>query len=221
MALKNLPKEKEWDYFWSLDQTEKFKKESWSKKRIMRILSRLLSKDMKVLDAGCGSGFFSGFFCDSGIDTCSLDYSQEALDICNQITSGRSKLLKKDILDPILSDDISQKFDLIFTDGLLEHFLKDDQSRILINFRNLLVSDGLIVTFVPNKWSPWQLIRPFYMPGIVEYPFTLRKLVDLNEKNGMKVISKGGVNTFPFKFSPDNIFGELFGMLLYTISQKN
>ena len=46
------------------------------------------------------------------------------------------------------------------------------------------------------------------------------QLVDLNERNGLKVIEKGGVNTFPFAFSPDKMIGSVFGMLLYTISEK-
>ena len=84
----------------------------------------------------------------------------------------------------------------------------------------LLADDGSLVTFVPNRWSPWELIRPFYMPGIEEAPFVLSELIELHERNGLCVIQKGGVNTLPFRLSPDKWFAEQFGMLLYTIARK-
>jgi len=64
------------------------------------------------------------------------------------------------------------------------------------------------------------LIRPFLMPGIEEKPFVLRQLVELNHRDGLVVIEKGGVNVFPFSLSPDKFFGHLFGMLLFVVAKK-
>lgn len=119
-----------------------------------------------------------------------------------------------------LSKIVSDKFDLIFSDGLLEHFSPTDQDKIVTNLSGVLASDGVLVTFVPNRWSPWELIRPFFMPGIEEDPFVLSQLIDLNERNGLKPLTSGGLNTVPFAFSPDGLLGSMWGMLLYTISKK-
>ena len=119
-----------------------------------------------------------------------------------------------------MASDIDDRFDLIFSDGLFEHFSKTDQDKIFKNLISLLSDKGVIVTFVPNKFSPWELIRPFFMPGIKEAPFVLSELVDLNQRNGAEVIGRGGINVFPFALSPDKIIGHLFGMLLFTISKK-
>ena len=78
---------------------------------------------------------------------------------------------------------------------------------------------GHIVTFVPNRWSPWELIRPFFMPGIAEKPFVLNELLDLNRRNDLAIVESGGVNVLPYAVSPE-MMGPAFGMLLYTVAKK-
>jgi 2-polyprenyl-3-methyl-5-hydroxy-6-metoxy-1,4-benzoquinol methylase len=215
-----LPQSKDWDHYWSLDKTKRFTQVSWSKKRIMRILERYVLRGGRALDAGCGSGFFSEYFIRQGMHTHSLDYSQEALKVAEAMTGGRAHLVKGDLLDAQLLKEMSGQFDLIFSDGLLEHFSFADQNKIITHLKNLLSAQGVLVTFVPNRWSPWELIRPLYMPGIEETPFILKDLLHLQDINGLRVVEKGGINTFPWAFSPDKTLGPLFGMLLYTITSK-
>jgi SAM-dependent methyltransferase len=214
-----LPKAQDWSRFWDLDRTEQFTKVGWAKRRIIGVVQPYIDKGKKALDAGCGSGFFSKYFCDQGMETVSLDYSEKALHIAQQMTEGRTKIAQKDLLSPHLSEELEGPFDLIFSDGLLEHFSKEDQDKILRNYKALLSHQGVVITFVPNRWSPWQLLRPLYMPGIEEIPFLLRELVDLNQRNGLHVIEQGGINTLPFAFSPDRYVGHLWGMLLFTIAK--
>jgi len=215
------PQANDWNRFWSLDQTKKFTKVSWSKRRIIKVLAPFVGKNKRAFDAGCGSGFFSKYFCDQGMETVALDYSKEALRIAHEITAGKAKPIQYDLVSrPDLCNTIGT-FDLIFTDGLMEHFSSSDQDAIMKNLLACLNEQGVLVTFVPNRWSPWELIRPFFMPGIEEIPFTIGQLKQLNERNGLKVIQSGGVNTWPFAFSLDKLIGSVFGMLLYTIAQKS
>ena len=113
---------------------------------------------------------------------------------------------------------MNERFDLIFTDGLLEHFSTKEQDAILQNFISVLAPGGVIVTVVPNRFSPWELIRPIFMPGIEEKPFTLRGLISLHKRNGMAILDQGGVNVIPFCFSPDRLLGGHCGMLLYCVA---
>lgn len=140
------------------------------------------------------------------------------MDLTRNITAGRSQLVKIDLLAQELSPLFPAKFDLVFTDGLFEHFSPAQQDHILQNFMAVLAAGGAIATFVPNRWSPWQIIRPWMMPGIEERPFTLRELLDLNRRNGLQVQAYGGVNTLPFRVSPEGKCAAKFGMLLYCFS---
>ena len=215
------PQSSDWNSFWVNQEPDKLKKPSWSKQRIIKVIEPYLQKKKKVLDAGCGSGFFSKYFCDQGMEVVSLDYSDTALEMTKKMTLGRARIVKQDLLQENLAATFGEKFDIIFSDGLLEHFTSADQNKIMKNFISVLSPSGILITFVPNRWSPWELIRPLFMPGIDETPFVLRGLVRLNIANGLLILQTGGINTFPFFFSPDELFGRVFGMLLYTIAEKN
>lgn len=218
--ISKTPRANDWNRFWQGQNVQKIKEPSWSKKRILSILEPFSIKGKKALDAGCGSGFFSKYFCERGMNVVALDHSDQSLEMTRQMTGGRALTVKADLLSGEISQMLGSQFDLIFTDGLLEHFSAPDQDKIMKNFLALLTDGGVVVTVVPNRWSPWEIIRPIYMPGIWEKPFVMSGLVELNQRQGFEIIQKGGLNTFPFAFSPDKVFGEKFGMLLYTISKK-
>jgi SAM-dependent methyltransferase len=211
----------DWDRFWNPQRSEKFSKLSWSKRRVLSVLGPYVSEGKKALDAGCGSGFFSKYFCDIGMETISLDYSDNALKKVKQMTANRVKIVKGDLMADSLDVLLQDRFSLIFSDGLFEHFSNDEQDKILQNLLSVLDDGGVVITVVPNRWSPWQCIRPFFMPGIKEKPFTLKELCILHERNGLKVDACGGVNVFPFKASPEKLLARTFGMLLYTVATKN
>lgn len=215
------PESGDWNKFWQTQDKDKILNPSWSKKRIIEILKPYVLSGKKVLDAGCGSGFFSKYFCDEGLSVTALDYSDDALKMTRELTGGRAKIIKADLTSAQLSGTLDGAFDIIFSDGLLEHFDISRQQAIVRNFRAHLAPAGVVITFVPNRFSPWELIRPFFMPGIEETPFVLSGLTFLQRQCGLKMIRSGGVNTLPFLFSPDKIFGKYFGMLLYTVACKN
>lgn len=215
------PQSSDWNHFWTSRSQGHLKGASWSKRRIIRVIEPFLKNKNNILEAGCGSGFFSKYFCDLGFNTFSLDYSDKALKITRDLTKGRSKILKYDLLITPLAEKITQRFDVVFSDGLLEHFNRQEQNQILQNLKSVLISDGILMTFVPNRWSPWELIRPIFMPGIGETPFVLSRLIALHRQNDFAVLSAGGINTIPVPFSPDRLLGKYFGMLLYAIAQND
>ena len=214
------PQATDWNRFWSRPASQQFGQISWSKSRILNVLKPYAVSGKKALDAGCGSGFFSSFFCNQDMATVAADYSDSALEMAKISTGGKCRLLRVDFLKEDLSKKISDRFDLIFSDGLLEHFSGQEQDIIIKNWASALSQDGVMVTFVPNRFSPWELIRPLYMPGIEETPFVLSDLVKIHERNGLSVIQKGGINTIPFRFSPDRWIGSAFGMLLYVVARQ-
>jgi SAM-dependent methyltransferase len=174
---------------------------------------------MTVLDAGCGSGFFSNYFISRGCKVYSLDYSDKALEITRKITQNKSfEYLNRDLLDESIGLEFKNTFDLIFTDGLFEHFSKEKQEKIIDRFIIMKKKDGLIVTFVPNRYSFWTIIRPIFMHGIKEKPFRLELLISFIQRLGQKIIERGGINVLPVKYSPE-FLGKWIGMLVYVISK--
>ncbi len=202
-----------WNVFWKAETEFSRAKISWSKRRILKLLTPYLSAGLKVLDAGAGSGFFSKFFLEKNCSVTALDYSSQALTLTRQNTENKcEEYLQKDLLDDLWQQAYAGKFDLIFTDGLFEHFDFERQQKILKTFKRLKSNSGIIATFVPNKYSAWTLIRPFLMPGIEEKPFTFSKLCELHKD--FALLQSGGINVLPFKLSPE-FLGKNLGMLLY------
>jgi SAM-dependent methyltransferase len=217
--MNRTPQHTDWNRFWDRTQSKRFGKVSWSKRRILQVLDPYLFAGKSVLDAGCGSGFFSRHFCEKGLNTCALDFSAAALATTKENTDNRVVLCQADMLHDNLQEKLKKCFDLVFSDGIFEHFCGPDQDVMMQNLIAVTKREGLIVTFVPNRWSPWELIRPIYMPGIDETPLIMKELLNLNHRNGLRVIADGGVNTLPFKFSPEGKIARYFGMLLFTIAQ--
>lgn len=215
-----MPRSQDWDNFWNREASQKFQNISWSKRRILNVLTPYLQPGKCALDAGCGSGFFANHFAQQGMATTAVDYAVSALAMARKLTQGKVTTAQVDFLKDDLAQKLHAKFDLIFTDGLFEHFSTEEQDRIMRNFIAVLTDDGVVVTFVPNRFSPWEIIRPLFMPGIEEKPFILPQLVRLQERNGLKIIQKGGVNTLPFAFSAEGKVAEYLGMLLYTVARK-
>jgi len=210
-------KKENWDRFWSAEGSARFTRKSWSKVRIMEVLDGVVREGMQVLDAGCGSGFFSTYFLGKGCRVWALDHSEASLEIARKSTQGRCQAyLKEDLFQDGWRGPFRNQFDLIFSDGLFEHFPEADQRRLMSHFNELKKENGIVATFVPNRYSWWEVVRPFVMPGIQEVPFTPSKLVRLH--GGMRILTKGGLNVLPFRNSPERLLGSRLGMILYCLA---
>lgn len=216
--MKSETRKENWDHFWKQNARSRFVRVSWSKIRMMKLLDGFAKPGMKALDAGCGSGFFSQYFLSKGCEVYTLDYSGEALEVAKQTTKNASKAyLKENLLDPAFPDRYQGLFDLIFTDGLFEHFSPADQRTIMKNFDLAKKTDGIVATFVPNLFSWWEIVRPLVMPGIHEKPFTMASLLALHK--GMEIVTRGGLNVLPIALSPERLLGPRLGMLLYCFAR--
>ncbi len=66
-----------------------------------------------VIDAGCGLGHILKYFCDAGYESIGIDISSHAVAVCQQ--KGLPAVVQR-------MEDVHQTYDLVSSDGLLEHF---------------------------------------------------------------------------------------------------
>lgn len=198
---------KEWENHWK----DKKVNITSNKKRIIKILDKFTHNGM-VLDAGCGSGFFSKYFIGRGCKVISLDYSKQALKLTRGLDSS-TRLVQSDVLHMPFKNGI---FDFVFSDGLLEHYKKP--KGVLTELKRMLKPNGIITTFVPNKFSYWLLVKPFKFKEIEEFRFSLKKLIELHENIGLKIIESGGFGVFPSDTSPE-FLGKNIGRIIYTVAK--
>lgn len=199
----------DWTMYWQ----DKSGETTICKRRVVNILDKYDFKGKKVLDAGSGTGYFSNIFLMKGAKVYSLDFSEKALELTRKNAKG-AVLVHGDVRKIPFP---SNSFDYVFSDGLLEHF--NNPKEILKEFKRVLKEDGIIITFVPNKYSYWLFAKPFIMPNIKEDRPTLSELIDIHRDKDLETIEYGGISVLPIAVSPE-FLGKYIGRLLYIIKRK-
>lgn len=168
-------------HFWEEDRARRSPEncvvEAFAKNRIMHILNHIeLDLTKKVLDIGCGNGFFTYHFSRIS-NTVGLDYSGHMLSInpCEKLIQGSANLLPfKDCV-----------FDMVFCSSLLHHI--EEPTRVVAEMKR--VSNRYVVFFEPNRDNP--LVALFSAMAKEErhaLRFSKNYLKSIVEKNDLKII---------------------------------
>ena len=105
----------------------------YKKKMVKKIIK--YAKNKKVLEAGCGTGLVAGYLQKLGLQVTALDLSQKVLDYAKKIATNSNvlspcKYEQGDILNLKYKD---KAFDVVFSNGVLEHFNDEELVKILSN----------------------------------------------------------------------------------------
>lgn len=171
----------------------------------------------RLLDVGCGNGFFTFYF-NKICDVCGIDYSEKMLQI-NPV----KKTFLMDVNDIKFEDN---SFDVVFCNALLHHVESID--RVLQEMRR--VSKKYIVILEPNRNNPLMFLFSLIVKEERKaFKFSLSFLRDTAIKNGLRIaasFSYGMIvpNKTPVFFLPllklFN-FKQPFGMTNFIIAEKS
>ena len=144
------------------------KRESASSSEIKEVLKQVSWKGKKVLDVGCGTGLFAYNAAKKGAIVLGIDFSNEAIEIANsQYIHKNLKFQSMDV------NEIKEKFDVIVSNGTLEHM--DDPLKSLKLFKKHLTKNGCIITTSPNWSNPrGYMLMPLLL--LFNAPITLADL---------------------------------------------
>jgi len=151
-----------WEKRWGESQLWKYSKITKYMaihRKFDQLLKEFLGKgDKRILEIGCAGGkqlvYFSKEF---GYEPYGIDYSEEGCRI------ARENLRSQDICGQIICEDIfdtslEEEFDIVYSMGLIEHFL--NTKRIIDKHIALLKPGGILLITVPNlKGSLYYSIR--------------------------------------------------------------
>lgn len=136
-----------------------------------------LTKQTRLLDVGCGNGFFTFYF-DKICDVCGVDYSEKML----KMNPVKNKLIMD--ANELKFEDSS--FDIVFSHGLLHHVENIDkiiQEMVRVSKRYVIILDA-------NRNN----LLMFLFSLLVKeerkaLKFSLTYLGNLAKKNGLRVIA--------------------------------
>ena len=168
-------------------------------RRLAVIFDELLTEEMagaRVLDLGCGSGWFSRRAVERGVSLISLDISESLARITNKST-GMPAVTGEGGLLPFSQ----QSFDIVVSSEVLEHM--DEPARGIKEVTRVLKPDGVFVMTTPNRLWLWLVnlatrlrLRPYEgYENFLGFAELRRMMVDA----GLIVEQHFGFHPWPFQ----------------------
>jgi SAM-dependent methyltransferase len=139
-------------------------------------------------ELGCGTGLVTcGLYDQRGFSSGVLvDFSREAVRIAARNARGRNVRV---VDNDVLTWQTEERFDLVFSIGLIEHFLGNALEAVVHKHATLLKPGGHAIIIVPQRSLLWPVLRLLNTAqGIREEPLRGRNLVVLCERVGLKVV---------------------------------
>lgn len=214
---KAVKEEKEWDKYWTKKQTKSqdvyrklasLYRELIIKRALNFFLASEFKKGSKLLHAGSGAGQVDEDIVNI-FNVTALDISSEALKLYKIHNGKKAKTLKASIFDiPVKSS----SFDGVYNLGVMEHFTKDEDVKILKELSRVLKPNGKIVLFWPPKYGPTVLFlnsTHFILNNVLKRNIRLHpeeiSLVK-SKKHVNEVLKLGGFKLLRFYFGPKDLF---------------
>jgi SAM-dependent methyltransferase len=166
-----------------------------SKQKALReILGKL--KISTAIDVGCGLGYMLSTFNDLNINAVGIDTSSAAVKFCQR---KNLRAEKKSL------EEVDDKYDLVFSDGLLEHFLNfEPLAKKMTEISNKYVL--IIQTDHASFWGKTSIYFAELLRGsknVLEYNYRIEDFVSVFKKHNFDLISN------------KKIFGGIFRHLLF------
>jgi SAM-dependent methyltransferase len=199
---------KRWNYLWQQFAENIFYKPNIKVTKEIVDLFEGKVAGLKVLEVGAGSGSDCLTLAKLGARCFALDFSPEALKVCQQLAK-KAKVEVKTILGDCRQISVRDEFfDLVFSVGLVEHF--KNPFPILREQLRVLKKGGFLLVDVPQKYHLYTLVKHLKMRfGL--HPFgweTEYSLADLK-----KIAHQLKVEPIRF-YGRDSVFiGRLSGMI--------
>jgi SAM-dependent methyltransferase len=159
----------------------------------IRLLEGVLPDQPRILELGAGSGVIPRRIVSRwGGRATLVDSNRAARDL---FLAGR---VNDEPLDYVLADvlelDFPPVFDLVYSDGLIEHF--PEKNKVMAAHLRALKPSGHLVLFVPNNSFLFRTVTRFGPDMGYEERYSLPALISLCHQYGLKVLRQ---TKYPFE----------------------
>jgi ubiquinone/menaquinone biosynthesis C-methylase UbiE len=182
-----------WDRFW--EEADSIGDIYSNEGRVADQIRRAVSVEGKrVLEVGAGSGRDGIELAASGAEVVALDYSRPSLAMIAEQT-GRGRNVSLCCGDAFSLPFADQSFDIVFHQGLLEHFRNPDD--LVAENRRVLKQGGILLVDVPQRYHYYTVMKHIaiavgaWFAGW-ETEYSIRGLERLLEKHSFSVVSSYG-----------------------------
>ncbi|NIO21471.1 MAG: methyltransferase domain-containing protein [Candidatus Aenigmarchaeota archaeon] len=148
-----------------------------------RLLKDLSLKGKSILELGGGSGYICGLLCKKyGCRGTIIDDNKKAYEVFKRV-------VKNGDVNYILADmfDYKGRHDLVFSDGLIEHFHPKERREIILLHKKFVKDGGFLMFFVPKK--SWLVEHFMSVKNGYEEKMSIKQLIKETSMPRMKLVS--------------------------------
>jgi len=121
-----------------------------TKVKLIKLIKKY-SKNKKIMEAGCGTGIISSYMSSLDYNVVAIDINDKILKLAEEISNNYIKnsnpnFIKKDLFK---LDFANKEFDVIFSNGVLEHFTDDEIKEIL---KLQLEQANVVIVGIPTQF---------------------------------------------------------------------
>jgi SAM-dependent methyltransferase len=171
-----------------------------------RLLDRVDLSGTTILDLGCGHARATMAIMQryGARSLTAVDFCEEAL---QSVKRQKGDLAVRTVSSDLMSLDIDERFDLVFSQNVAEHFWGDLRLPAIERHARFAKKGGHVLMIVPGGSSLTNALSATWnkASGIEEVPFTREEINNLFAQAGLTVVDS------------DNL---LFGSVLYTLGRK-
>jgi SAM-dependent methyltransferase len=148
----------DWETFW--DEKQDTEEVYSNAGRVLRQLSKVTDLHAKkVLEIGAGTGRDSFPLAEQGATVYQLDYAENSLKILKRLAEESHLPVSIVGGDTFRLPFRDETFDIIFHQGLLEHFRKPVAEQLLRENIRALKQGGLLLVDVPQRWHSYTVAK--------------------------------------------------------------
>jgi ubiquinone/menaquinone biosynthesis C-methylase UbiE len=182
--------EKQWNDVWKskslLSRLVDFGRKTYNFKFIS-----ILKDDIKVdsfCELGCGSSSLLAQISQSAKKVVGIDYSDQALAISQKLFDKKNIKNVEFVMDNCLDLKIEEKFDTVWSQGLIEHF--DDPAKIIKEHLKITKQGGTTAISVPCKYSYMHLWYVLTRPKLLRSLWPWTEQIFFSKKSLRKSLKK-------------------------------
>jgi SAM-dependent methyltransferase len=123
-------------------------------KELIELIESGRIKPCKVIDIGCGEGFYSIYLASRGFDVVGIDLSENAIKHAKENSEKHGVNIRFLAMDIIGLGELKEKFDFVFEWTLLHQIIPSSRQKYVENVSNILNKGGKYLSVCFNEQDP-------------------------------------------------------------------
>ena len=128
--------------------------ESEPPKELVNLIESEKIKPCKVLDVGCGEGFYAIYLASKGFEVTGIDISENAIKLAKENAAKQGVKIKFIPMDVAHLDEMNNKFDFVFEWAILHHIMPEQRQKYVENIKGILNKGGKYLSICFNNQNP-------------------------------------------------------------------